>query len=146
MQKNKAATKNLNLSVFSCHIESCESSRWAQFWAQWVIWLTNDWRVDQCNSLKTWCRRGELNPHGCCHPPDFESGASANSATPANSLSSFPAGNKLPRRDAFYYDLRCTASHADSHPEEALIGAFFPRGLGNILPPARGIRVELHPH
>lgn len=33
---------------------------------------------------KGWCRRGESNPHGCCHPPDFESGASASSATPAN--------------------------------------------------------------
>ncbi len=29
------------------------------------------------------CRRGDLNPHGSYPPPDFESGASANSATPA---------------------------------------------------------------
>ena len=35
------------------------------------------------NPLKTWCRRGESNPHESHPSPDFESGASANSATPA---------------------------------------------------------------
>ena len=39
--KNKPATKNLNPSVSSCYIESCDGSLWAQFWAQWVIWLTS---------------------------------------------------------------------------------------------------------
>src|SRR5262249_51279710 len=30
-----------------------------------------------------WCRRRDLNPHGPLSPPDFESGASASSTTPA---------------------------------------------------------------
>ncbi len=33
--------------------------------------------------LLSQCRRGDLNPHESCPSPDFESGASANSATPA---------------------------------------------------------------
>ena len=32
-----------------------------------------------------WCWRGELNPHAAFAAPDFESGASASSATPARS-------------------------------------------------------------
>jgi hypothetical protein len=32
-----------------------------------------------------WCWRGELNPHAVFTAPDFESGASASSATPARS-------------------------------------------------------------
>ena len=38
--------------------------------------------------LKTWCRRGESNPHESHPSPDFESGASANSATPAPGVAS----------------------------------------------------------
>src|SRR6202021_2339346 len=30
-----------------------------------------------------WCGRRDLNPHGPLSPPDFESGASASSTTPA---------------------------------------------------------------
>ncbi len=37
---------------------------------------------------KTWCRRGESNPHESHPSPDFESGASANSATPAPGVAS----------------------------------------------------------
>ena len=38
--------------------------------------------------LKQWCRRGESNPHESHPSPDFESGASANSATPAPGVAS----------------------------------------------------------
>ncbi len=35
------------------------------------------------SQMKCWCWRGELNPHAVCTARDFESRASANSATPA---------------------------------------------------------------
>ncbi len=39
------------------------------------------------------CRRWGLNPHRCCHPRDFESRASANSATPAWNRVQAPKSN-----------------------------------------------------
>ena len=86
--KNKPATKNLNPSVSSCYIESCDGSLWAQFWAQWVIWLTKSWRGDHRNLLKKiGAKGGSRTPMGVT-PPDPKSGASANSATFALKMSS----------------------------------------------------------
>ena len=48
----------------------------------------------RCFSGESKCRRWESNPHGVSPPPDFESGASANFATPAAFIIS-PAGVRL---------------------------------------------------
>ena len=48
------------------------------------IWM----RADRHTGLpsSSWCRGWESNPHGPCSPMDFESIASASSATPANAF------------------------------------------------------------
>ena len=42
-----------------------------------------------------WCRRRDSNPHSACTPPDFESGASASSATPARTKAVYHRGRRV---------------------------------------------------
>ncbi len=60
--------------TFSCHIKNCEGLTLGTILGTVGILTQLRLGSDRCKLLKTWCRRGESNPHESHPSPDFESG------------------------------------------------------------------------